>query len=155
MLHSLGVKLLLGIGIDWKSFWKRFRDHKAKLFQESVFNVALTEAPEVGGKPHYTKIAGAIHSRNDWKNESLYVSWKNGFLNPVDIMDKEKARNAIILAKRSYELNKRVAEQIGKFSDRGSGDIIHMKPLIEEALKCSEEEMAGIVNKLGGRLGGS
>ena len=155
MLHSVGVKLLLEIEIDWKSFWKRFRDHKSKLFQDSIFNMALAETSEGLDKPHHSQIAGAVPARNNWKNESLYVSWRNGFQNPAEVIDIEKARNTILLARQSYELNKQVSEKMGQFADRNAEEILHMKPLIEEALNSSAEEMAEIANKLGEKLAGS
>jgi AbiV family abortive infection protein len=155
MLHSVGAKLLLGIEIDWKSFWKRFRDHKFKLFQDSFFNVALAEINEGEEKPHYSQIAGAVPDRNSWKNESLYVSWKNGFQNPIKVIDKEKARNILLLARRSYELNKWISEKMRKFANRNAEEILHLKPIIEEALNSSAEEMSELVNKLGEKLASS
>ena len=44
---------------------------------------------------------------------------------------------------------------MGQFADRNAEEILHMKPLIEEALNSSAEEMAEIANKLGKKLAGS
>lgn len=155
MLHSIGAKLLLGIQVDWKSFWKRFRDHKSKLFQDSFFNIALAEIEEGKKKPHYSLISGAVPFRNDWKNKSLYVSWENGFKNPIKLIDKEKVRNIIFLARRSYELNKHISEKIGKFTDRNAEEIQHLKPVIESVLNSSFEVMAELANELGTKLASS
>lgn len=105
MLMALDGKLKSNLKIDWNSFWKRFRNHKAKITNSEIWLLSISGLnSSVVSMEMVDSYANAL---NDLKNNSLYVSHGGqGLLNPAEVIDENQARASILSARLLFELFK-------------------------------------------------
>lgn len=138
MLQSTAVRILAQQPIQWKRLMVRLRDHKSKLKLEIVESALLLKGlgitePSLDAVLASTKAAADY--RNDQKNDSLYVGFKEGkFTSPGDLFTEHKASRTVQLAEARLEqlmfgrtiVPKYAARKIGSLSDMPNYD--EMKP---------------------------
>lgn len=105
MLMALDGKLKSNLKVDWSSFWKRFRNHKAKITNSEIWLLSMSGLnSSVVSMEMVDSYATAL---NDLKNNSLYVSHGGqGLLNPSEVIDENQARVSILSARLLFELFK-------------------------------------------------
>ncbi|UZE12805.1 AbiV family abortive infection protein [Pseudomonas sp. B21-053] len=121
MLQSAGVRTLAGHPIDEKKLLKRLTDHKAKLNSEQVQNsVWMASIGMMEQAQDLLKASSALSGhRNNRKNESLYVGFKNGVVTkPSENFSKDQASGNVDLAAIALEQQKRMTDLMGKFTER-------------------------------------
>ncbi|MEL6402008.1 MAG: AbiV family abortive infection protein [Cyanobacteria bacterium J06626_4] len=103
MLMALDGKLKSNLQIDWNSFWKRFRNHKAKITNSEIWLLSMSGLnSSVVSIEMVDSYAKAL---NDLKNNSLYVSHnEQGVLDPAEVINEDKARISILSARLLFEL---------------------------------------------------
>lgn len=104
MLFRVGAQILAGTTPDWRNFWKRFRDHKAKIRNDLVVQAVATSSVIGDAAPELLEVMVAtVDLRNDRKNNSLYVSFSDtGFASPDEAITAEVAARTIHLAEYTY-----------------------------------------------------
>lgn len=105
MLFAAGVRIVAGHPVDWKKLRSRFVSHKSKLMQDTLWGFMSTglaqteEAPQILGV-----LSASADGRNDAKNNSLYVGFKDGsFLSPSDAISEKTAARTVELARMAVD----------------------------------------------------
>jgi AbiV family abortive infection protein len=117
MLYTSGLRLLAEHPVNWSKLEKRLRDHKSKLTSDAL--VTFVSTPGAVGELDLEKMAAGSTSRNEWKNESLYIALKEGnFKTPSDMITPEKAKRTIELAMFAFADAKHFVSLGGKLTER-------------------------------------
>ena len=102
MLYTSGLRLLAEHPVNWSKLEKRLRDHKSKLTSDAL--VSYVSTPGAVDKLDLEKMTGGSTTRNEWKNESLYIALKEGnFKTPSQMITPQKAKRTIELAMFAFE----------------------------------------------------
>jgi AbiV family abortive infection protein len=121
MLYTSGLRLLAEHPVNWSKLEKRLRDHKSKLTSDAL--VSYISTPGAVDKLDLEKMTGGSTTRNEWKNESLYIALKEGnFKTPSQMITPQKAKRTIELAMLAFEDAKSFVSLGGNLTERKSGE---------------------------------
>jgi AbiV family abortive infection protein len=131
MLYTAGLRMLAEHSVDWSRLHKRLRDHKAKLTSDAL--VAYVNAPEASGTLPLEAMLFGTGVRNEWKNDSLYIAFKEtAFRTPSEMITPKKAERTIGLAILALEDAKHYLFISGKLTQRSPEEVkktfAHIKP---------------------------
>jgi AbiV family abortive infection protein len=144
MLLAAGIRLIVGHEVDWEGLRQRFVNHKSKLRQDTLWNLMSSGAVHTEKGEDYLKLMEAVISgRNDAKNNSLYVGFRDGkFAKPAEVISAETAMRTIQLARMSCEEWITQRRATGKLVDREPGSMRDQFQDLPKLLKVdSFEEM--------------
>jgi AbiV family abortive infection protein len=121
MLYTTGLRLLAEHPVDWGKLHKRLRDHKSKLASDALMSFVST--PGAADNLDLDKMAGGSTTRNEWKNESLYIAFKDQqFKAPSEMITPQKAERTIALAIFAFESAQQFVSLGGKLTARKPED---------------------------------
>ena len=120
MLFAAGVRLIAGHPVEWVKLKRRFVSHKSKLTQDALWNVMSTGMAHTKEGEDLLKVLGAVTDvRNDAKNNSLYVGFKDdNFMRPRDFISERVAWRTVELARMSCDEWLAQRQATGKLADR-------------------------------------
>ena len=117
MFYAAGLRMLAGKAVDWKKLHKRLRDHNSKLTSDALLSFIST--PGAADTLPLEKMLGGAKTRNQWKNDSLYVSMVDGsFKTPPEMITRKKAERTISIAQFALLDTTRYLAGGGKLSKR-------------------------------------
>jgi AbiV family abortive infection protein len=117
MFYAAGLRILAGKAVDWEKLHKRLRDHNSKLTSDALLSFIST--PGAVDTLPLEKMLGGAKTRNQWKNDSLYVSIVDGsFKTPSEMITRKKSERTIALAQFALVETKRYLTAGGKLSKR-------------------------------------
>jgi AbiV family abortive infection protein len=121
MLYASGLRLLAEHPVNWSKLEKRLRDHKSKLTSDAL--ISFFNTPGAADELDLKKMLAGSTSRNEWKNESLYIAFKDGnFKTPSEMISRAKSKRTIELASFAFEDARRFVSLGGKLTERKPGD---------------------------------
>jgi len=122
MLYSSGLRMLAEHPVDWGKLGKRLRDHHAKLTSGGLASYVGT--PGAVDSIDVAKAMSGSTSRNEWKNDSLYIALKEGsFKTPSEMITAQKAKRTIQLAMFAFQDAKRWVSLGGKLAERNPDEV--------------------------------
>ncbi|MGE1525869.1 AbiV family abortive infection protein [Pseudomonas putida] len=145
MLQAAGTRLLAGHPVDFKKLERRLRDHKQKLIAETINSIVFC----AGFDPNTAEsMIGAARTapdfRNDLKNNSLYVGFKNGIVSqPTQSFSAERALRTITLAWDALQNQLSILKLSGPFANRAPISIPEVRP---EDVKFDREMIEALGN---------
>ncbi|MDK1289769.1 AbiV family abortive infection protein [Pseudoalteromonas umbrosa] len=143
MLARAAIEIDLGVKVNWKKLKKRLRCHKQKIINDNFLSRLVLHGVEASATKkndsdllQYEHVFSTVKARNDKKNESLYVNYKDGqFVSPSDsISERQSQRNLELASFRSALLVPLLKPYAEKFSGVDFGKDKH--PL-EDFLKAA------------------
>jgi AbiV family abortive infection protein len=106
MLARIGTDLLLGRTIDWRKFFRRFRNHEEKLQNMALFDYFFLSDPDLLANRDLRKLEAdeaAVPDQNRRKNLSLYVDLADEpFRRPSEIINENETFNLLELVKERF-----------------------------------------------------
>lgn len=135
ILHAVAVRILSGVPVDWKKTQKRLRDHKVKIYQETlVMGIELSaNGDKVGANKIFSNIPSVVEYRNNRKNAALYVNIEDGQpVIPNSAFSLEQACRCIQLAEYALEQNRIIFEKLGPFATRSPIEIEDPEPFLRD-----------------------
>jgi len=139
MLYATGLRILAGNAVDWGKLHKRLRDHKSKLTNDAL--LLFVSTPGAADTLPLEHMLAGSQARNDWKNESLYIAFKEGtFRTPAKMITPRKAERTIALALFTLNDTKDFLSAGGKLvtRDAETAKKIFQSALNPEKLKAPE-----------------
>jgi AbiV family abortive infection protein len=146
MLYSSGLRMLAGHPVDWGKLHKRLRDHKSKLTSDAL--QLFVGTPGAATTLPLEKFMSGSSSRNEWKNESLYVALKGEtFKTPSEMITFKKAERTIILAMFVLDDARRYVSIGGKLTNRNPKEV---KKIFEnlDPNKVTWEDCVSLITQL-------
>lgn len=130
MLQAAGTRILAGHPVDFKKLERRLRDHKQKLIAETLNNIVFCAGVDPDMAESMILAAGSAPGfRNDLKNNSLYVGFKDGILSqPTQSFSAERALRTITLACDSLQNQLSILKLLGRFATRSPISIPEVHP---------------------------
>jgi AbiV family abortive infection protein len=117
MLYTSGLRMQAEHSVNWSKLHKRLRDHKSKLTSDAL--ASFVSAPGAADKIQLEKLLAGSSTRNEWKNDSLYIAFKEqSFKTPSEMITLKKAERTIALAVFAFEDTKRYLSGGGKLTER-------------------------------------
>ncbi|MBS3183773.1 AbiV family abortive infection protein [Pseudomonas sp. PCH44] len=130
MLQAAGTRMLAGHSVDFKDLERRLRDHKQKLIAETINSIVFCAGVDLNAAEDMIKSAGSAPDfRNDLKNNSLYVGFKNGTISqPAEQFTASRALRTITLASDALTNQASILKLLGPFATRGPIKIPEIDP---------------------------
>lgn len=130
MLQAAGTRILAGHPVDFKKLERRLRDHKQKLIAETINSIVFCAGFDPNSAEIMIGAAGtAPDFRNDLKNNSLYVGFKNGIVSqPTQSFSAERALRTITLAWDALQNQLSMLKLLGPFANRAPISIPEVHP---------------------------
>ncbi|MDM1714352.1 AbiV family abortive infection protein [Pseudomonas sp. 165] len=143
MLQAAGTRMLAGHSVDFKKLERRLRDHKQKLIAETINNIVFCAGIDLNAAEDMIQSAGSAPDfRNDLKNNSLYVGFKNGIISqPAENFSAERALRTIALASDALMNQVSILQLLGKFATRGP---IRIPEIDSEKIKYDREAIEAL-----------
>ncbi|MBF8728839.1 AbiV family abortive infection protein [Pseudomonas guariconensis] len=140
MLQATGVRILAGHAVDFKKLDRRLRNHKQKLIAETMNNAVFCAGVDPSTAEFMIQRGGGTSAtRNDQKNNSLYVGFENGTVSqPLDGVSPERALRTISLAVDALTNQSSVLKFAGPFATRRP---ISIPEILPEDIKLDVETL--------------
>jgi len=137
MLLRIGLLTRINGEVNWKVFWKKFKDHKNKIINNSFW--VLFFAQYVAGfdeKWYVENSQKVIDKKNDLKNNSLYVGFDgNKFYEPSSIVLFEKAELELKFAKATVIMVDSIKQNLFDLFDKDENELLRMFESLENYSK--------------------
>lgn len=145
MLYTSGLRMLAEHPVDWSKLHKRLRDHKSKLTSDAL--MSFVSAPGAVEAVQLETMLAGTNTRNEWKNESLYIALKEGnFKTPSEMITRNKAERTIALAIFAFENATDFVSHGGKLTERDPLKAKEMFKFVNPDLSKAEDAVALIKN---------